>query len=287
MSANTPTPPNAAQPPKAVIRALKKLLRPLVRLLLSFQITLPYLIELLKSTYVEIADRDFKLENKKQTDARISLLTGVHRKDTRRLRNQETEDEEISAAGVGSQLVANWISQPEYLDKDGEPRRLALKAKTDDPLPDFEQLVQSVCKQDMRARVVLDEWQRLGMATLVDGHWVELNKKAFLPDSGIDEKAFFLGMNVSDHLEAASQNLLANQPPFVERCVYYDGLSEASIQELKALAEQQGMEMLQALNKKALELKEKDQQKSATETQRMNAGIYFFNQPQELDDERA
>ncbi|GAA3935984.1 DUF6502 family protein [Litoribacillus peritrichatus] len=288
MPANTPTPPNAAEPPKAVIKALKKVLTPLVRLLLSFQITLPYLIELLKSTYVDVADRDFKLDNKKQTDARISLLTGVHRKDTRRLRNQTDNEEEHSAAGIGSQLVANWISKPEYLDESGEPRRLAFKAKANEPdEADFEHLVQSVCKQDMRARVILDEWLRLGMASLIDDHWVELNKKAFLPDSSLDEKAFFLGMNVADHLEAASTNLRSEQPPFLERCVYYDGLSEASIQELKVMAENQGMELLQALNKKAIELKEKDQLKNTSSTLRMNTGLYFFSEPSDSDNESA
>jgi len=316
MSLNNSLPPNPSQPPKALIVALKKVLRPLVRMLLAFQITLPYLIELLKEIYVDIAEKDFRLEDKKQTDTRISLLTGVHRKDTRRLRNQETEREESPAAvSVGVQLVSRWISDPLYLDPQGKPRPLALKKDTKDSAPDFEHLVQSVCKQDMRARVVLDEWLRLGIAKVVDKNWVELNSHAFVPSSGLEEKAFYLGMNISDHLEAASRNLLVDKPPFLERCVYYDGLSPAAIEELKADAEEQGMALLQALNKKALSLKaqalsnqsrqaqslltptpqDSDTELALTENQapeaktaplqRMNFGLYFFSQPGKSDDE--
>ncbi|WP_284383709.1 DUF6502 family protein [Litoribrevibacter albus] len=301
MSAKPPISTEAAEPPKAVLLALKKLLRPLVRLLLSFQITLPYLIELLKRTYVEVAEEDFKLDNKKQTDTRISLLTGVHRKDTRRLRHPDHhEDIPEATTSIGAQLVAHWVSQSEYLDEQGEPKRLPLKAEQAGDA-DFESLVASVCKQDIRARVVLDEWQRLGMASLIDGKWVELNKKAFIADTSLDEKAFFFGMNLSDHLEAASQNLRSDRPPFIERCVYYDGLNDDAIQELQRMAEAQGMEMLQSLNKRALELRqqqvgaepspaeqspaEPSVADSSGHCQRMNLGFYFFHERDKEQDD--
>src|SRR5690606_30106121 len=50
-------PHNASgQPPAVLVSAIRKLLRPLVRLMLSHQITYPYLVSMLKSIYVEIAD---------------------------------------------------------------------------------------------------------------------------------------------------------------------------------------------------------------------------------------
>jgi len=284
-------------PPKALILAIKKLLRPLVRLLLSFQITLPFLVEILKEVYVDVAEKDFPLDNKKQTDTRISMLTGVHRKDTKRLRHQEAEEENYpETVSIGVQLVTKWMTDPDFLDKDGKPRRLALKENSSDSSPDFEQLVQSVCKQDMRARVILDEWMRLGIASLVDDQWVSLDTEGFIPNKGIDEKAFYLGMNISDHLEAINHNLLTDTPPFLERCVYYSGLSDRSIQVLEDQAKEKGMAVLQDLNKKAMKLQKTDQ-KHFTTTQdqtadtstphRMNFGLYFFSQPEESDDERA
>ena len=299
MSIKKPLPPNPSAPPTALIVAIKKVLRPLVRLLLSFQITLPFLVELLKEIYVEVAERDFPLDNKKQTDTRISMLTGVHRKDTRRLRNQDvTLDDSPAVVSIGVQLVSKWVSDPHYLDTNNEPKQLALKSNKGSDDPDFEHLVQSVCKQDMRARVVLDEWLRLGVATLIDEQWVKLNTLGFIPTKGLEEKAYYLGMNIADHLEASAQNLIAEESPFLERCVYYSGLSDESIESLKKDAEKQGMALLQDLNKKAIKLKTKDKKffeqqiQNNNETcsdndqvQRMNFGLYFYSQAEEQDHE--
>ena len=77
-----------------LLKALDTLLRPLIKLLLSFQITYPQLINILKSIYVDVAESDFKVNGRRQSDSRITLLTGVHRKDVKRLR-EETETSEF------------------------------------------------------------------------------------------------------------------------------------------------------------------------------------------------
>ena len=88
-----PNPVNVSgQPPATLVNAIRKLLRPLVRLMLTFQITYPFVINLLKAIYVEVAEEEFKVAGKRPSDSRINLLTGVHRKDVKRLRT-ETDDE--------------------------------------------------------------------------------------------------------------------------------------------------------------------------------------------------
>ncbi|MDP1635270.1 MAG: DUF6502 family protein, partial [Gallionellaceae bacterium] len=73
-------------PSAPLISAVRHLLRPLVKLLLTHSITFPFLSDLLKSIYVEVATEEFRLQDKPQTDSRISLLSGVHRKDVKNLR---------------------------------------------------------------------------------------------------------------------------------------------------------------------------------------------------------
>ena len=73
-------------PSPALVRALRQVLRPLVRLMLAQGITYPYLLELLKGLFVEVADKEFRLDARPPTDSRISLVSGVHRKDVSRLR---------------------------------------------------------------------------------------------------------------------------------------------------------------------------------------------------------
>ena len=65
---------------------LARLLRPLVRLCIRGGMTFPALTQLFRELFVNVAEHDFALEGKEQTDSRVSLLTGIHRKEVARLR---------------------------------------------------------------------------------------------------------------------------------------------------------------------------------------------------------
>ena len=274
-----PTNQNTGNPPAALILAISKILKPLVRLLLSFRIAFPQFAELLKSTYVDVAEKEFTLGNRPQTDTRLSLLTGIHRKDIKRLRHQEAEKEEAPAViSTGGRLVARWVSEGKYQSGENTPLALPLKAKAGEP--SFELLVQDVFKQDIRPRVILDEWLNLGVVSMSEDNIITLNTQAFIPSKGLEEKAFFLGHNLSDHFAASTHNLLGQQPVFFERCIYYDGLSDDSIEELKALAASRGMETLMSLNELAMSLKTKDMAKTHNK-HRLNIGLYVYHEAEE------
>ncbi|MGB8275288.1 MAG: DUF6502 family protein, partial [Alphaproteobacteria bacterium] len=66
-------------PPPSLVAALRRLLRPLVRLLVAEGIPFMYFTNLLKGVFVDVAVEEFRIKGKEQTDSRISLLTGVHR----------------------------------------------------------------------------------------------------------------------------------------------------------------------------------------------------------------
>jgi len=265
----------AATPSPAFVLALRRALRPLVRLMLARGVTLPYLTELLKALLVEVADKEFRIGAKPPTDSRVSLVTGVHRKDVSRLRQALDSSAEIvpQVVSLGAQLVAVWLGSPRYLDEEGRPRPLPRFVSEGGELS-FEGLVASV-NSDIRSRVVLDEWQRLGVVHFDDERRVCLNAQAFVPAAGFDEKAFYLGHNLHDHGAAAAHNLLGGQPAFLERSVHYDALSPGSIQLLARQSEEFGMKALLALNKSALAAEQKDAGDS-TPRQRMTFGIYFY-----------
>ena len=270
-------------PSPALVKALRKLLRPLVKLMLSHGITYPYLSDLLKGLFVEVAERDFRLDAKPPTDSRVSLVSGVHRKDVSRLRNllDSAESMETSVVPRGAQLVAHWMGHPRYLLEDGQPRPLARLISEGGDLS-FEALVTSV-NSDIRSRVVLDEWLNLGVVHLDDKGQVCLNTAAFVPSRGADEKAFYLGHNLHDHAAAAVHNMLAGQPPFMERSVHYNALSPASVQRLGQMAEQLGMKALLAVNKAAMDAEQEDRAMAAqtgapAPDQRFTLGVYVYSE---------
>ena len=263
-------------PAASLITALRHLLRPLVRLLVARGFTYPMLADLLKQIYVDTADRDFRLAGAPPTDSRVSLISGVHRKDVRRLRGATAPDEEAipDTVALGAQLAAAWTTQPEFVDSKGRPRRLARLA-SQGGRRSFEALVASV-SSDIRARSVLDEWLRLGVVELDKEDRVVLRAAAFVPARGFDEKAFYFGHNLHDHLAAAAHNLLREGPPFLERSVHYDALGPRSEAELAALSEEAGTVALQAINRKAIACEARDRSDPAPR-RRFTFGIYFFS----------
>jgi len=262
----------------AVVTALRKILKPLVKFMVANQVTYPFLSSMLKSVYVEVAEKDFPVPGKKQTDSRINLLTGVHRKDVKRLRAEEDLPETRPAnISIGAQIVARWVGDKNLQNPDGTPRMLLLQDNDEFSMNSFEGLVANIAKGDIRPRVVLDELMRLDMVELDPDHNVILKTKAFTPDKGQQEKLYFFGKNIQDHLNASVHNLAGEKPPFFDRSVYYDELSPASIEELNDMANRLGMEALMKINERALALQTADKG-AANARYRMNFGIFNYNQ---------
>ncbi len=110
-------------PPQALLKPLARLLRPLVRLMIRSGVTFPVVAELLRGLYVDVATRDLLADPKAQTDSRISLLTGVHRKEIRRLRTEAPAPEGVpEVVTLASQIIARWLAAPPYADAGGRPR---------------------------------------------------------------------------------------------------------------------------------------------------------------------
>ena len=278
-------PSNPAGPSEALLSAVRRVLRPLVRLLISKGVTLPTLTGLLKEAYVEVAETHFPVNGKRLTDSRINLLTGVHRKDVKRLRLERHVEKEIpQAVGLGAQIVSRWVSDPSTIDSEGQPIPLPRQGRSPSE-PSFDGLVESISK-DVRPRAVLDEWLRLGVATMDDENRIVLNKRAFVPEKGFDEKAFYFGRNIHDHLAATAHNLVGDGNPRLERSVHYGGLSESSVQALAEEAEKLGMDALLTLNRLARERVESDQGQDGAD-HRFNFGLYFFDEAHSLEEQAS
>ena len=72
--------------------SVQKLLKPLFRLLLRYGIPYQAFAELAKQSYVAVAEEDFTLQGRKQTQSRIALLTGLTRKEVNRIKQADCRE---------------------------------------------------------------------------------------------------------------------------------------------------------------------------------------------------
>ena len=281
---SAPDPPRAP-PPDQLLKPLGRLLRPLVRLLIRSGVTFPMLADLLRGLYVDVASRDLLPDDRARTDSRISLLTGVHRKEIRRQRSPDAEGGEAPAVvTLGSQIIARWLGTPAYADPSGTPRALPRTAPDG---PSFEGLVASVTR-DVRPRTVLDDWIAQGIVSLDAEDRITLDTAAYVPGPGREEQMFFFARNLHDHIAAAAANVsTAGRAPFLDRSVHYDRLGPDAAAKLEAAGRDAAQRMLLDVNRTALALVEAEEAAGplppAAPTRRVNLGIYLYAADESLD----
>lgn len=274
--------------------ALRWLLRPLIKALIAKGVTAPALYAMLKALYVEVAREEFRLEGEPPTDSRVSVLTGVHRKDVRAFREappaiESPLDRRVT---VMATVVGRWLADPGTTGKDGRPRPLPRQAGDG---PSFDALVESV-STDVRPRTVLDELLRKGVVALDEkGETVSLRAEALLTREGGDERFHFFARNIGDHIAAATENILTEDgpAPFLERAVFYNNLRTASVADIEAKARELAGEALAELNRlgfarQSADAKRADEKSADGESadERFRFGVYFYRENETSKDER-
>jgi hypothetical protein len=271
-------------PPASLLKAARRLMRPLVRLMMRSGLTFPVFADTLRRLYVEIAANDVLTDPRSCTDSRISVLTGVHRKEIRRLRGMPGDTGDApDIVTLASQIVARWVGTAAFIDAEGRPRPLTrTKNETAGATPSFDELVASVTT-DIRPRTVLDDLLGHGVIFTDAEDCVQLNAEAFIPRPGEEEQLFYFARNLHDHIAAAAENIGATgKPPFLDRSVHYDQLTPVQAQTLREYARAAAMRLLLDVNRLAQELTETAPEPDPEQLQRINLGIYLFDEHEPL-----
>lgn len=262
--------------------SLRRLLRPLVGLLIRGGVTFPVMVELLRGLYVEVALNDLLKDSRAQTDSRVSLMTGVHRKEIRRLRSLPAEAVAVPpVVTLSSQIIARWLGAQYYQDEAGTP--LTLPRTAPEGEPSFEALVATVTS-DVRPRAVLDDWLSQGIVIQQPDDTLRLNVAAYLPPPGQAAQLFYFTRNLHDHIAAASANMLAaGTPPFVDRSVHYDRLSPEAARKMAAAARVAAQTALLEVNRLAIDLTD-GETPAGNARHRVNFGVYIYAEEDGAED---
>ncbi len=265
------------------LAALGEVLLPAARLMIANGVQLPAMVEVLKQ--VMVIEATHATRNERYSDTRVSVLTGVHRKDVKRLSDQVSSGVVLQVddiTSVGSQVVGRWISDARFLDAQGAPLPLARTPRyAVNNNPSFSELV-SVVSKDVGARAVLDALVRLDVVRAVGETVVELRMSGFVPSSAARESLHFLASNVSDHLASAVHNQ-STQPvggAMLEQSAFSKGLSREQADKLHNAARVWWAKALKHFLQEAT-LAEAIQAKNGEPSYRVRFGAYFYQTQQE------
>jgi hypothetical protein len=236
--------------------------------------------ELLKAVLVQESVARYGVSDREVSDTRVALLTGLHRKDVKRLRAAPKTDRKAKQViSVPAAVIARWISEPRFLNIDQSPRSLAKSPKSGTlGEPDFPTLVSEV-SSDVSARAVLDELLRLGAVEIRPLGQVALVDQAFVPQGSPVEQLAFLGASVGDHLSAAVHNVNPKRSvaAMLDQSAFSQDLSSEQVAALHKHARQLWASVLQKFLSAAT-LAEQRSKTTKDQAYRVRFGVYFYEQ---------
>lgn len=106
--------------------ACRRVLRPVASMFLRFGMTWREFSELSKSIFVQAATEEFGINGRPTNVSRVSILTGIARKEVKRQRDLMIgEQQSIKPKTTdATRLLSGWHQDPEFLDENSVPKLL-------------------------------------------------------------------------------------------------------------------------------------------------------------------
>ncbi|MEW6545271.1 MAG: DUF6502 family protein [Nitrospirota bacterium] len=259
---------------RTLAAAIRRLMRPLVRLLLRHGVAFDTFADWARRVYVDVAFDEFDLPGKRQTISRVSVLTGLTRKEVSRLRAEgDGEDKAVSARYNRSvRVISGWLNDPAYIDGTGCPSVLPLHADGHS----FADLVRRH-SGDMPFQAVLDELVRSGVVR-VEGDDVRLIKHAYVPSDSELGKLQILGTDVGYLIGTIDHNLAPGAAPlFFQRKVMSEMVAPETVWAFRELAGRDAQALLEQWDA-WLTARQLDTASGALpdDARRIGFGIFYF-----------
>ena len=258
--------------------ATLRILRPLVRVLLRNGISYGTFADLAKWVYVDVATRDFGIPGRKQTVSRVSVITGLSRKEVSRVQDLPRPDDtaEEERYNRAARVIGGWLLDEIYQTGDGQPRDLAFEGESS-----FTSLVKKY-SGDVPARAILDELRRVGNVERLEDGKLRLMAHAYIPQESEVDKLYILGADTSALISTIDHNLdPASERKYFQRKVRYDNLPDEALPAFRELTAEKAQKLLEEFNV-WLAKNDRDINPSVKGTGRNVAGlgIYYFENPE-------
>jgi hypothetical protein len=266
------------EPLKSLSAAALRLLRPLVRILLRNGVSYRTFSDLVKWVYVDVASTEFGIEGRKQSTSRVSVVTGLSRKEVTRVRQLSRPDDRASVEKYNraARVIAAWRREADYLDTTGKPAPLPLTG----PGATFSELVKRF-SGDVPARAILDELIRVDAVRHLEDGRIYLTAPAYIPESSDTDKLHILGTDVGLLIATINHNLKPDSAdPYFQRKVAYDNLPDEVLPEFRKLSAERSQQLLENLDR-WLAPRDRDVNPAVEGSGRNRAGvgIYYFEEP--------
>lgn len=266
-----------------VVQTCRVLLRPIASLLLKCGMTWREFAEVSKSVFVAVASQDYGLNGRPTNVSRVSILTGVSRKEVARVRAllEQESDPPPNKTTDATRLLSGWHQDPEFLTPAGEPRVLPAEGEGASFATLWRRYGGDVPVTSMRK-----ELERAGAITVLPDGTLRVERRYFMPRR-FDPQWILnagsmlrdLGAGITHNLDVGTEpSSPGGAPPprrFIGRATS-DSVDVAALPEFEAFVERNGQEFLERIDKWLTEHEARPAPGAARKRMRLGLGVFLI-----------
>jgi len=263
---------------QTLLAAYRVMMGPLVRILLRQGISFAEFSEVAKAVYVEVALKDFKVSGRKPTRTRIAVMTGLTRKEVKRVIDEAIKEryELKTSFNRLTRVLVGWHTDPEFTGPYGMP--LELQYETAVPSePTFSELVKRH-SGDMSPRSILDELIRVSAVRETDAGWYRVLRRDYIPEAQGVHNFERAGGVIRNFVNTIDFNMTKSAPGkgrFERQAVADDGIRKQDIPIFDQYLRERCQALLEEIDNWLTNLPKPDQKKG-DDAVRTGVGVYHY-----------
>jgi len=259
-------------PKAALLSACGRVLEPIVRFLLKRGVTWREFSDLAKAVFVQVATADFGIRARPTNVSRVAILTGLDRREVRRVRDLLGQSEAPVSGYMSkpSQVLDGWHHDPQFIDPSGRPLALPF----DGPEPSFTALVKRFAPA-LPAVAMFKELHSAGAVSRLDDGSVRVLLRYYVPRQAPAEEVRLWGSTLRDHATTVDFNLSrrSDQRSLFERRAINLHIDARVLPEFREFLEREAQQFLERVDD-WLSKHQVSVQQSDRDYVRLGAGVY-------------
>jgi hypothetical protein len=264
----------------AALKACRHFMLPIARFLLKNGIGYREFAEISKLAFVQVASDDHGIRGRKTNMSRVSVMTGLNRKEVRKIRHKLAESDWSLNPALSKpvSVLSEWYTSRRYLDSRGRPKSLPFVA-TGNRIS-FSGLVREV-GGDVPPGAMLKELTRAScVVEEKPGVWKAV-KRQYAP-GGIDPfQVERFGECLHDLAQTISNNMgeKDGKSRLFEFRAWSNKVDSREVPKLRRIVASHGNRYLEAIDDWLGAHSLRDASISGAQPMRCGVGVYYFEQP--------
>ena len=193
-------------PKRGLLAAYRRLLSPLVRILIRNGVDFEDFTEVAKRAYVDVASKD---SGRKSGQKRISVLTGLSEQEVSDVVERGRDDLVHSNLNQIAVTLTGWHTDFEFTGPYGVPIELKLPADTG---LDFEELVDRHVDDETLPAALLKELVRVGTVVETEKGWFKPVSRFYIPEGSAPNGMDHLSRSVEEFATTLDHNTQEQHP---------------------------------------------------------------------------